>query len=1633
MIRRGGRVLRGEAQFTGSGGFGDAALIPLFGTIFGKAEHATDLEVSSDPESTMTTIKEAILTDPLTYFTGGLSAAAKAAKYTRQGLKAAKAIKSLPAPALGAFRAPSSAAGFTARRAWTKEAAKVMPERVGNVGTMKVDEVRQVLKHSLATNKTVTGEALSGYGNKAGGIFTSDRSTMKKALKALSKKNGDEVLDEFIHKSGERAFYFSFLLGLSTEKGLVRIPKFLQGTAALLGQPVRTTSKIYKKGLATLPHVWGLAGKALPEEGLMMGAYNHLTDFLEIIPAGVTGLAGHDEKAQAYLKATSSELVSNLGPEKLLPLLRAGVRAASVTGRNGVLGHIAKDTKLGLSREGIQHFSPVGARINDNPIWKDISKLESGDGKRWLDKTAQAKRGKTIDKAKRARMWEEILSGERNWSKDVGKNLTKTPGEMREALALELRDANAAADLDLKALANDLGLIGEAEFALRRAQNAKGAPLNQDETLKLFSQGRQEVFTPILGVEMAHLSDEYKNIPKGFGLAARAKQFGQDLRKHFAGKFVGGGGVKEFSKIISSTRALRNLYQVRLAFYAKQINRSYDQIAKETGTTVEEVSAAFSLASSITPHTNEIRALGRFIEDMEKSKGKVNMEETLDWVHHIDDFVSARLIGTVKDLKKLHGGGETKGYIEALVQKLSDVGFDPGRGWTQPLVSADRSLAIPLASRTKIQGSLYDDMLASVDHLKNLTVKAATKGETVSKPEIAQAMREIEGHLNALQDFMMEPLMIGAKASDAHLGLAKVMGNMAEEHASMASKFDVLWGTARPIGYVPRVLSSVHARRLNDIVSEISGRAPGDSRSVIGRITAAVNRKNGHLTVPQLNLLVEKLRRENVHVDDLNKLIDDVIDHQPETGAKYNTDNFIAFITSLSTLHEYDNLAGIINSVEASGVATRINGTGAPISMGRVLAVFDNSKSIDVGEVRAKIVREGEEATPAQQKMLNDAEEARVLLEETGSSVSEPIIFYAIKTGDGEKLVSWSAGGAAEAGVHIQALGIGRNAGEATARASALADKPFANYGKSVSPDEVSRALMNADSLGPGNGLYVAVGGEGVLNSLDEILRHDSTSMNFGTAMWDQTTKLLKMGLTTMDADFHVRNFASVVPLLHFDGVSFGNILMGLWDSLMLMGKQIPEMGESYGHMNKFFNQGGFKLPFVEKVYRLFDESTRLTDRGVIEALDEIERLDVDSVLDKVFFNRKGEQLTFREWVEPLVSSGLIKTQSSVELSGKFEAATTRATVLKEHDPLSRLSVKRIMHATNTAGEFSELLSRLWAYNAYQRQGLDRWAAATQAKTVLVDYDDLTSFEKNVMRRNVPFYTWSRKTLPRFVNQSAENPSAFGKTMHSFFGLREGAYATESSDLERGAVGFMLGGPLGGLTGMLWDDAAAHNFSRVPSGIRTETEYGSPGVWIDRIRMNASQIVPQADLLSAVTWGAEIFQAPTDRVLPLATEGAYSGPGEMPGFMQPHFVYQWAADAVMGKGGSSSDTVSPISGVGHDFLDTAAFFRQAREWSKDPWQASPAHRSYYDRWKDDSFTIFGDLFGGKDRAIVQQSLYAESQMREVYRMYSRNLSNPEFSAEDREELQSHLDSIKTRYANAVSVRQGAYERMITRE
>lgn len=93
--------------------------------------------------------------------------------------------------------------------------------------------------------------------------------------------------------------------------------------------------------------------------------------------------------------------------------------------------------------------------------------------------------------------------------------------------------------------------------------------------------------------------------------------------------------------------------------------------------------------------------------------------------------------------------------------------------------------------------------------------------------------------------------------------------------------------------------------------------------------------------------------------------------------------------------------------------------------------------------------------------------------------------------------------------------------------------------------------------------------------------------------------------------------------------------------------------------------------------------------------------------------------------------------------------------------------IENLRRVGNTNNDFV----RFAHYSNLRRKGFTPEAARIEVMKYHFDWDDLTPFDRNVMRRIIPFWSWSKKNLPSIVTDMATKP---GKLAATFRGINQG-------------------------------------------------------------------------------------------------------------------------------------------------------------------------------------------------------------------------------------------------------------------
>lgn len=228
-----------------------------------------------------------------------------------------------------------------------------------------------------------------------------------------------------------------------------------------------------------------------------------------------------------------------------------------------------------------------------------------------------------------------------------------------------------------------------------------------------------------------------------------------------------------------------------------------------------------------------------------------------------------------------------------------------------------------------------------------------------------------------------------------------------------------------------------------------------------------------------------------------------------------------------------------------------------------------------------------------------------------------------------------------------------------------------------------------------------------MINSIVKNLTSDETVGGFVKA-FDTVQNAWKGTATFVNPSFHTRNFVSNV-----------------WNNYL-------------GGINPATNAG------------LYGKTGKMTLTALAKGPDALDNA------NKVFKAGK-EFLTEREVYDLARKQGLINTGwAGSDIAQKIEDQLTRPVWWQKANPFSRKSW--LQRGGSFVGEAVEDSSKLTHFIAKLNDGYGVKEAAESVKKYLFDYSDLTDFERNVMKRIFPFYTWTRKNLPLQVQQLIQQP-----------------------------------------------------------------------------------------------------------------------------------------------------------------------------------------------------------------------------------------------------------------------------------
>lgn len=315
----------------------------------------------------------------------------------------------------------------------------------------------------------------------------------------------------------------------------------------------------------------------------------------------------------------------------------------------------------------------------------------------------------------------------------------------------------------------------------------------------------------------------------------------------------------------------------------------------------------------------------------------------------------------------------------------------------------------------------------------------------------------------------------------------------------------------------------------------------------------------------------------------------------------------------------------------------------------------------------------------------------------------------------------------------------------AALKEAGLTGEQAANKFLSKLPDDVQQQF--ADQLAElGDEL-----GEAGANPLDDILipreqvadaaraiKGLSLGDNGLVKKFDPFTALFKSGVTTLWPGFHGRNAATAIWQNYVIG---GGDVRGYRDAVQLMqGKPVSGANKIPALRGLTPEQATQRLQNLAMQYRVAD----VTSVGdFANAADDVgTRVAADQQLHDLLGQFPGER---PDSLRAAFSSGIPRNRAQLNPLNQAGVGTTR-------DVFAPIAAGR------RVGNMTEGTGRLAGFINLLKQGYDPAIAAGKVRAAHVDYRALTDIEREVFRRVVPFYTFTRAMVPWTLRELAQHP-----------------------------------------------------------------------------------------------------------------------------------------------------------------------------------------------------------------------------------------------------------------------------------
>lgn len=259
----------------------------------------------------------------------------------------------------------------------------------------------------------------------------------------------------------------------------------------------------------------------------------------------------------------------------------------------------------------------------------------------------------------------------------------------------------------------------------------------------------------------------------------------------------------------------------------------------------------------------------------------------------------------------------------------------------------------------------------------------------------------------------------------------------------------------------------------------------------------------------------------------------------------------------------------------------------------------------------------------------------------------------------------------------------------------------------------------------------------------------------------DKFSNLFKTGVTSLHPSFHNRNFASGQIQNFLNGIFSWKSLRSAND--MVRGREIKGAAKFPVFRGMRGKSGGAltDAEATQKVAELiFREGLTGKSQGVSLSNIDTAGQAVDELRQRMpgIVPRSSSVMgSIAKGIKGLLPDGY----SPGQLWDAYSPINFRG--VRTNKTLNKFGV-----AGEQSGEFIEEMNRIAPFIEQLRKGVDPTEAAQRVKDVQVDYSALTEFEAQVMRRAMPFYSFTRGVSGFFADELARRPGgSYGQAIRA--------------------------------------------------------------------------------------------------------------------------------------------------------------------------------------------------------------------------------------------------------------------------